>query len=865
MNNIDIIFTHPQFLFLIIPSLAITLIPFFVISCTSRFTFRRTAAAVIRSIALTLLCFVIAGMSIVSRSDMYSVVILVDLSDSTKDLQADMISYAAELADSVSSNGTEVKTVAFASNSFVSSDLSLVGEKNGNGGNSDTLITDASDISSAIEYAASLMPDDRGKRIILLTDGLQTDNDAAESARYLASQGIRLDAVYFDSSANIGKEIQLTSLSASDGVYYGEDIHFIAQIDSSYPAVSTMILRENGKYSGTFSCDLEEGSNLFEFDIAPTEGGNRVFTLTLFGGEDRSPINNTASVSVNVKGKPSVLLIADSFSDASNLRQLLRDDYSVTLLTPRNAPKTFSELCQYDEVVLVNVDAANFPDGYDKILDTYVSKYGRTLLTIGGTSTYSFGNMKGNGYEELLPVDLEYEKPDEESSVALMLVIDRSRSMVLNQMNLPLAKEGAIMCTDSLNSTDYVGVISFCSTATLTSELLPATDANKDIIKRRISELEAGSGTSYSPPLALAYEELSKSDATARHVIFLSDGEPFDSGYYDIVSKMYSEGITVSTIGLSYNSYILEEMSALGGGSFYYVSYAVDLPDIMLSDAKLVTVNPFIRETTKPVINKLHPISSGFVDETIPVLNGYIGSKLKDGATAYLTSTDGDPIFACINRGDGIVASFMSDTYGFCSGEWYYTDDGKEITKRLVSTTLSKIPTSSSLNLLFSDIGNQTQITVETPGNEYSGEVVCQITCDSKLTELSLTNIAAGIYSGFIDTSNVGVYNLKITLFDDGSEIDFISHDLIVDYKKEYNLFSSDGLTLMSRLTSYGTGQLFLPNDDINVVSSLLPKTFDYSRDLLIPLGIIIGLLVLIDIGLRKLSLRDIKQFFNIR
>ena len=171
-------------------------------------------------------------------------------------------------------------------------------------------------------------------------------------------------------------------------------------------------------------------------------------------------------------------------------------------------------------------------------------------------------------------------------AVALMLVLDCSMSMSQQSTYLQVAKQGAIKCVEAMSDNDYVGVVSFNRSAYLKSSLIEANETNKASLTRIISGLTTSQGTYYTEALEMAHEELLKSNAAVKHIIFLSDGQPSDRGYSEAVSNAAKDGITVSTIGLGYSSSILESMAESGSGRYYYVSSASDPPNIMLSETE---------------------------------------------------------------------------------------------------------------------------------------------------------------------------------------------------------------------------------------------------------------------------------------
>ena len=853
MSSIELSFENPWFLLLAIPSFAIILLPFLRLPARRRKTFRKIAPVVLHTIVVLLLILIISGFNVVRDLDEQAVMLLVDLSDSTGTVQSEIEDHTQQLLELIDKN-TPVGVVAFGKTQLYTvkfdEDRSFSVTK---------VDSDATDIDGALEYASSLLPTDKAGHIILLSDGKETDGDANNTAHYLASRGVRIDAVYFDTTQLSTAEVQISTFASPDGAYVGDVMTFAATIQSNTDTEVTLSLYDDGELVTNLSQNITSGSNMIELNCEAESAGIHAYQLALQAQEDTLLQNNTSYAYVNVASQSAVLIIADTIGNGEKLAQLLSADNTVTTVTAPNAPNSIIDLCDYDEVILSNVDYSQLPSDYDALLETYVGVYGRSLLAVGGENTFMYGGMEGTALEEMLPVTFTLQEDAEGKSVALMLVLDCSNSMSQQSMYLSVAKQGAIKCVEAMSQNDYVGVISFNSTAYLKSPLIEASDSNKDSLTRIISALTTNRGTYYTEALEMAQEELKNSNADIKHIIFLSDGQPSDYGYSQAVESASNDGITVSTIGLGYSSSILESMAEAGSGRYYYVSSASDLPDIMLSETEQVTVSSLITGEFTPVVTVESDLSTVVGVSTLPNIYGYLGTTIKDGATAYIVTDEDRPIYASWAFGLGTVACFTSDLNGQWSAGWLADDIGIATTLAMVSTTIDDVHHNSSISAEIAVRGQTTDITVITAGNA-EDTLNLTVASDSGTEAYVPTQIDPSVFTASVKTADPGVYELMITQTDSsGTIVDYLEAAITVSYSSEYNAFADSGEPLLSTLCSYSDGGIYT---DMQQLANVQVSSISIVYNPMIAFAVISAFLMLADIAIRKLRWKDIRNYF---
>ena len=509
------------------------------------------------------------------------------------------------------------------------------------------------------------------------------------------------------------------------------------------------------------------------------------------------------------------------------------------------------------QVVLSNVDYYDLPYNFDTLLERYVAEFGRGLLVAGGRETLMYGNMDFSVLKVMLPVEMELKEAVSDRSVALMLVLDCSSSMT--GQNLSVAKQGAISSLSTMTSLDFVGVVSFHKTGHLVSPLIQATADNKQTLSHQISMLTTGNGTYYTEALQIAYNELIESSADIKHILFLSDGKPSDSGYDAVIEKARDAAITVSTIGLGYSSSILDDMASMTNGKSYYTSSATEIPEIMLSAAEEARANSLIVAPTTPVVQVESALTEELGRGQFPELSGYLGTTIKEQATAYIETLSGHPLYASWEYGKGKVSCFTSDLSGDWSANWFSDVRAGMLIQNMITTTASEVPSATSLRVSKDVLGKNVEISVLTAESYQGHRVEMVVTALQESATYPLTQLYPGSYKGSFPFDKAGVYTVTITEYDGFDQmVDSMQTTVAVSYSSEYDAFAPDGKLLLSNMCSYSEGRIL---ESVMEAASIRLPTIAIVYDPIIPLSILIAAMVLVDVAVRKIRWKDIRNW----
>ena len=461
---------------------------------------------------------------------------------------------------------------------------------------------DGSNIAAALELALTQIPADSPGRILLLTDGLRTGADPARQMALAAARGIPVDVrLMARSSANDLAITRIDSpLTAAVGEFYTLNCRIVSP---AAQRATCRIRRGDGPWS-VRTVDLRRGVNFVSWRDRGDQAGVIDYTIEVTGADsasDERPENNRARRLVEIAGRKPLLLLTESPS--GNLARVLREaGIPVVSRRPSPAELTPERLAGCSGVILENVPASRLgPDGMTLLADM-VKSGALGLMMTGGRSSFAVGGYYRSPLEEILPVSMEQRREMRKSLLALAIALDRSGSMsapVGNMTKMDMANLATLEVFRLLMPRDEFSVIAVDSSPHVSIPLTPV----EDIVggETRIRSIESmGGGIFVYTALHAATTELMKSNAATRHLILFADAADAEEpgSYRELLERTSREGITVSVVGLGFESdcdaELLKEIARRGNGMIYFSDRADELPRIFAQDTFLMARSTFV-------------------------------------------------------------------------------------------------------------------------------------------------------------------------------------------------------------------------------------------------------------------------------
>lgn len=740
---------------------------------------RRLASVLIRCLCVLLIVLALAEPRWMSSTNREEVLLLVDQSFS---VEKSAVEAAEKFAKEANFGDAEKAWLSFGGSGHIFKNIEDL--KKADRAAIDPLQTR---IDTALSLATANFHQGRVKTVVLFSDGLSTGD--TKIASVLAAQGVRVHIVPVgppDHPEVLVREVQVPS-----AVRTREPLQIQATIQSTRTGPAEVDLFRNGVRIATRKIDRTIGKNEIRFDDRAEDEKLLYYEVGVRAAEDTISENNQTGAAVISEGASRVLLVTDKPESARYLEWALRQEgIELSVRPAQGLPTQMSDIQNFDTLILDNVPASNMTRAQMDLIHSYVSDFGGGLLMLGGDQAFGLGGYFRTPIEDVLPVRCDFQKEEENPSLALCLIIDRSGSMVGEKIET--AKSAAKASSDLLGPKDYVSVIAFDNES---HNVVPLQSAgNTSAVGAEIASISAGGGTNIAPAMEEGLRQLSGSAAKLKHVILLTDGVSQEGPFYELATQMAQNNITVSTVavGSDADTQLLSQIAQWGNGRYYETNDPSTIPQIftketMTASKSAIQEFPFLAKPIRAV-----DFLEGVPWENAPFLLGYVRTKAKPTSETWLVTERGDPLLTTWRFGLGSTAAFTSDARNRWAVEWLrWNGFGKFWAQLLRRISRPAVMGLSEVNVQERDGVATVTVDVLDPDRgfpENASGTVRIAAPNGKVQTLALDKILPGRWTTSFPAPERGIYSGQIVLDRDGKPLDSRFFTLSRGYSQEYLL-----------------------------------------------------------------------------
>ncbi|MFW5785605.1 MAG: VWA domain-containing protein [bacterium] len=530
----------------------------------------------------------------------------------------------------------------------------------------------ATNLAGAIDHALSALPPSGDRRVVVISDGVETVGNARAATAAARSRGVRVSAVYTGDASR--PEVRLAEVRVPERVDPGEVFEVTVVTESTGPAEATLALFRDDESLGSDEVTLTRGRNVFRYRDRTSTPGIRTYRAVVESSADTLNRNNQATGAVHAGRESRILYLREENVRRPFEEALTAQGLRVVGLRPADLSATLTELSAYDTVVIDNVPASRFSLSRMNELERYVRRTGGGVVMLGGPSSFGAGGYFQTPVEQLLPVSMDVTSTVRVPTLAMLFLVDKSGSMEVSPgtgvPKLEIVKEAVLSSIEIMNPYHLVGLISFDAAAERT---IPITRvAERERIATDVARLRSGGGTVLATALEEAKYALQEVEASTKHVIILSDGLTRDADFRRLARELADQGITVSTvsIGTDANKRIMEMIAGEGGGRYYHTDDTSRVPRIFTQETSIVARNVIVEEAFFPTGRAEHALLSGIPVNELPALDGFVMTYPKNSARQLMDASQGHPLLATWQYGLGRAVAFTSGVDGRWGRSW---------------------------------------------------------------------------------------------------------------------------------------------------------------------------------------------------
>ena len=673
---------------------------------------------------------------------------------------------------------------------------------------------EGTNLQKALSLAAAILPDDKQGRIVLITDGVATDGSYASVLDQIKSRGIAVDVlpIEYDNP----HEVRIERLELPRRVKVQESYEASVVVSSLQAGKGELVLLENGQLimAEPQKIKFNAGKNRYTVPIYLREPGYYEYTVRIIPekDEDGSPRdgfeqNNQAISYLHIKGEGKLLLISDPDGDDRDWRHLSDTLRQAGRVVERRSSYDFPtdplSLLPYDCIVFVNVPRDAFVASQLAALRDAVMNQGSGFLMVGGDKSYGPGGYHRTEVEKLLPVTMDVKQKKFMPKGALVVILHTCEFAQGNTW----AKKITQQAIKVLDDQDEVGVSAYTMPGgdKWLFDLTPASEYPR--LATIINRASIGDMPSFGPTMKMGLTSLKNSDASVKHMIIISDGDPQSPGIA-MLREFKKSGITIATVAVfphGTSTQLMKDIARETDGQYYQPTDPKQLPGIFIKEARKMKRSMIQNRNFVPNVSESAVLTSVLKGiDSLRQLRGYVITTLKPQATAVLSVPPGeerqdegdDPLLAVWRHGLGQTAVFTSDFSPNWARDWLSWEKYEAFVKQLIIEISRKSRTSNLRVQSFAAAGEGV-ILVEDYAQEVSfleiEAVVVGPGNDRKTVTLKQTG--PGRYEGRFPLSGQGRYQIAAAALGEGRD-ERAFGGFVVPYSQEFLRFRHNPIVL---------------------------------------------------------------------
>jgi uncharacterized membrane protein len=848
-------FTHPLYLILLLPAIVGLWYTYRHVHGMARG--RKRLAFALRLGLVSLLVLALSGPEARRPNRGLCTIFLLDRSDSIS--EADRHRSQEFVRDAVDRLGPDDQAgvVAFGKQAVIET---APGGRRTLGAVLSTVDGSATDIAGAVRLATASFPEGKGRRLVLLSDGNETAGDLEEAAQVSTTDGIPIDVVPLGLKTESG-EASVVTLEGPAESRLEQPFDLRAIVDSGISQHATLDIDRDGVLIRQMALTLDSGRNAVVIPAKLADVGFHRFRVTLHADHDIDNRNNVGLAFVVVRGKPRVLVMQEKPKETTLADALRKNGIVADVGGPASVPTKPEDLQAYDAILFNDINASSITVHQMKVIQSAVRDSGVGFGMIGGENSFLPGGYYGTPIADVLPVDLNIRQRKTFPSTSILIIMDASGSMGMEEdglTKLRLAGRAAEETLKLMSPMDRVGVAGSSDGIEFVVPMQKLTDKSAAI--GAVEHLTQGGGGIYIGPSMLKAEEVLGQEATqVRHLILMADGNDSgdQAGAIDTALRMRAQHITTSAVAIGSGKDIafLQQLAAAGGGRYYLAEHANQLPAIFTQDTSIMSRSAIEDGAFLPKLSAGEEILKGITDIGVPPLLAYDLTDSRPLARIGMRTQKDDPLLATWQYGLGTSLAFTSDAHPRWAKHWVPWEGFGTFWSQ-ACRAISRRATQNDYQISVRHDGGRGLVDIKAfdkfgnPLNA-SNATVHVATPSGGSRDVRLEQTAPGAFSGAFDANEIGTYIVTVAEPDPSGGSRTSATGFSLPYPPEYRSYRAN-LPLLNRTAAMTSGlRLSSPSQALRPVKNPGESITELWPSLMLWAALLLPL----DIGVRRLAL----------